>query len=282
MIGDIAIFFIFMISIFLELFANSIIIPLPVSDTGTVRYRTLPYMTYALIFLNAIVFILFLVAGMATTEPEPQYNTFLRIWLYGYRETYMVNGGASIGAFTMFTSMFMHAGFYHLLGNMFFLWTFGRRIEDACGPWRYLLFYLLAGAIASFAYAALNPSTFDAPLVGASGAISGLLGAYLLLFPGARVNVLWAGGSLIRVPLALMGFMGKNVPIWKWTLQVPAWLLLVAWIGLQIIPSLETITQGQEGGVAALAHLAGVVAAILVFFFVRKDLLTRYLSGRRL
>jgi membrane associated rhomboid family serine protease len=284
MIGDIAVFFIILIRIVLILLADSVIFPLPVSDTGTVRYRTLPYMTFALIIVNALVFILFLAVGSESETPEGYYNNYLvRTWTYGYREAYVTGTGGSIGGFVVFTSMFMHADFFHLLGNMFFLWTFGRRIEDACGPYRYLLFYLLAGVIATFTFAALNPSQEDVPLVGASGAISGLMGAYLLLFPGAKVNVLWMTGTIIRVPLALLGIMGKNVPIWKWTVQLRAWILLGVYIALQIAPSLATIIEGNvEGGVATLAHLAGIISALLVFLYVRKDLLTRYLSGRRL
>src|SRR5690606_19085240 len=155
-----------------------------------------------------------------------------QIWTYGYRGGFM-REGVSIGAFVTFTSIFMHADMWHLLGNMVFLWTFGRRLEDACGPWRYLIFYLLAGMVANLGSVLLNTSSIDRPSIGASGAISGVMGAYLLLFPGAQVLCFWVIMSILRVPLVYLArvFRSKGelraANAWRWTIRVPAWMLLI-------------------------------------------------------
>lgn len=289
MIGDVLGFFGIIFAVIIYLFIQSIFFPIPVSDIGSVRYQSFPVMTIVLIFVNSVIFILLLAPGLYTNDPEIYYNRYyMRVFAYGYREMHMMLNpatgqfGSSIGAWTAFTSMFMHADFWHLFGNMMYLWTFGRRIEDACGSGRFFLFYIFAGLVAGFANAALNPAASDVPGIGASGAIAGLMGAYLLLFPGARISVMWLTGSVFRVPLALVGAVGKDAPTWKWILQLPAWFLLISWIAQETLPSLETIMAGRDtGGVANLAHLTGFLAALLIFLYVRKDLLTRYIAGRQ-
>jgi membrane associated rhomboid family serine protease len=120
-------------------------------------------------------------------------------------------------------------------------------------------------------------SNGDIPSIGASGAIAGVMGAYLVLFPAARVDCLWILGSLVRVPYAAV--TGKQ--LWKWTVKLPSFILLGYFAIKEFLPSIDTIQQGQElGGVSHLAHVMGFLAAIIVFFFVRKDLLTRYFTGR--
>ncbi len=270
---------IFVITVAIALLQMSLVYPLPFSDTGTVRYHTIPYMTFALIIINSVVFIVWLAPEYYRALTIPALQPYVdKIWMYGYRGVFM-RDGQSIGAFVTFTSMFMHADFFHLFGNMIYLWTFGRRVEDACGHWRFLLYYLGAGMIASIGAELINRAHPDLPSIGASGAIAGVMGAYLVLFPGARVDCLWILGSLIRLPYAAV--TGKQ--IWKWTIKVPSFILLLYFAVKEFLPSLQTIQQGSDlGGVSHLAHVMGFLGAIIIFFYVRKDLLTRYFSGRTL
>jgi membrane associated rhomboid family serine protease len=147
---------------------------------------------------------------------------------------------------TMFTSMFLHGGWMHLIGNMLYLWIFGNNVEDAMGHFRFIVFYLLCGVAAVFAQALPN-SESTVPMIGASGAISGVLGAYLLLHPRAQV--------LVWVPL---GFMR---PIY-----LPAFIVLSFWFVLQLINSAMAPSEG--GGVAWGAHIGGFLAGmVLIPFF---------------
>jgi membrane associated rhomboid family serine protease len=155
----------------------------------------------------------------------------------------------------LFASMFMHGSIMHLVGNMWFLWLFGNNVEDRTGKIRFLIFYLLSGIAATMAYAAFNMHS-RIPLVGASGAISGVLGAYLIMFPGTRI--------LTLIPL---GFFTR-------TAYVPAWIFLLIWIGFQFL-SQVTIRGEQGGGIAFLAHIAGFIAGIVLIFFFRKRTRTR-------
>ncbi len=270
-------FFSFLLIIVITLLQMSLIYPLPFSDTETVRYRTLPYMTYALIILNALVFIIWQAPDYYRAQTFAEFQGYVdKLWIYGYRGVFM-REGQSIGAFATFTSMFMHVDFWHLFGNMIYLWTFGRRVEDACGSWRYLLYYLAAGMVANIGAELLNPAHTDIPGIGASGAIAGIMGAYLLLFPGAQVDCLWGIGTILRLPYAAI--RGKQ--LFKWTIKLPAWILLVYFAVREFLPSIDVIQNGQAvGGVSHLAHMTGFLTAILILLFVRKDLLTRYFSGR--
>ncbi|MBZ0290950.1 MAG: rhomboid family intramembrane serine protease [Anaerolineae bacterium] len=286
-------FFGFLLLILLELFLMSFVFPLPISDTGTVRYRSIPWMTILLILVNSLVFMLWQAVNLyqGSTAYEMTGNASMldaylkQVWTYGFRGSYL-REGYSIGAFVTFTSIFMHSDMWHLFGNMIFLWTFGRRLEDACGPWRYLLFYLVAGMVANIGSELLNPSQIDLPGIGASGAISGVMGAYLILFPGAMINCLWGLGSIVRYPIVLVGHIFgirglKDAPMWRWTVRVPAVLLLIYFLAKDLIPSLEVIQQGQDiGGVNNLAHLTGFLAALVIILFTRKDLVMRFFSGR--
>ncbi len=283
----------FLLYIIIQLVVMSFIFPLPITDSGTVRYRSIPWMTLVLIGINSLVFILWQAANLyqgsvqfETTGSGAMLNEYIRqVYVYGFRGSYL-REGLSIGGFVTFTSMFMHSDMWHLFGNMIFLWAFGRRVEDACGHWRYLVYYLIAGMIANLGSELLNPSQVDLPGIGASGAISGVMGAYLLLFPGALVNCLWGLGSFVRLPLVAIGkIIGINsladAPMWRWTVRVPAWLLLIYFLIKDLIPSFEVIQAGQDvGGVNNLAHLTGFLAALLIVLFVRKDLAMRFFSGR--
>lgn len=278
MLGDGAVFFSVLIMIIIVLIAQSVVLPTPINDMGTTRYRGVPYMTLGIIIINGLVFMVWQAPpyyqAQTIGELQPYVN---QLYQFGYRETLLVRG-ESVGALVTFTSMFMHADFWHLLGNMIYLWAFGRRLEDACGSWRFLLYYLTAGMLANFATAAVIRSVDTIPGIGASGAIAGVMGGFLVLFPNAKIQCLWGLGSVFRIPYAMI--TGK--PIWKWLVEVPAWFLLVYFAIREALPSLETIAnQSQITGVNNVAHFAGFLAALLIFFFTRKDLLVRWFAGRR-
>jgi membrane associated rhomboid family serine protease len=153
----------------------------------------------------------------------------------------------------LITSMFLHGSWMHLLGNMWFLWLFGNNIEDSMTRSRFLAFYLLCGLGAALAQVMANP-TSEIPMVGASGAISGIMGAYLVLFPRVRVFTM--------VPL---GFFMTNVAL-------PAWAMLIYWAFLQFAGGVTSIVSERAGGVAFWAHLGGFVAGVvLVKVFERRD-----------
>lgn len=152
---------------------------------------------------------------------------------------------------TIVTSMFMHGGWMHLIGNMLYLWIFGDNVEDSMGHVRFVIFYLLCGLAAVLAQALPDPNS-QIPMVGASGAISGVLGAYLLLYPHARV--------LVAIPL---GFVLQ-------TMRVPAGIVLVLWFGLQLLSNM--MAQDGGGGVAFRAHIGGFVAGMaLIPLFKHKQ-----------
>lgn len=158
------------------------------------------------------------------------------------------------------TSMFLHGSWMHLLGNMWFLWLFGNNIEDSMTRPRFLAFYLLTGLAAALAQVVADPSS-NVPMVGASGAISGVMGAYLVLFPRVRVFTL--------VPLGLF----------LTSIALPAWVMLIYWAVLQFFGGVTSIVAEQTGGVAFWAHLGGFLAGvILIKLFERADRLAHHRS----
>jgi membrane associated rhomboid family serine protease len=162
---------------------------------------------------------------------------------------------------TLFSSMFMHGSWMHLLGNMWFLWLFGNNVEDSMTRPRFLAFYLLTGLTAALAQVAANPAS-EVPMVGASGAISGVMGAYLVLFPRVRVYTL--------VPL---GFILQSMAL-------PAWGMLIYWAFLQFAGGITSVVSEQGGGVAFWAHLGGFVAGVvLVKLFERTDRVAAHAAG---
>lgn len=161
---------------------------------------------------------------------------------------------------TVVTSMFLHGSWMHLLGNMWFLWLFGNNIEDSMTRPRFVAFYLLCGLTAALAQVAANPDS-TIPMVGASGAISGVMGAYLVLFPRVRVYTM--------VPL---GFFLHSIAL-------PAWVMLIYWAFLQFAGGLTSLTAEQTGGVAFWAHLGGFVAGVvLIKVFERRDRVAAHTS----
>jgi len=160
----------------------------------------------------------------------------------------------------LFTSMFLHGSWMHLLGNMWFLWLFGNNIEDSMTRPRFVIFYLMCGLAAALLQTFVQPAS-PLPMVGASGAISGVMGAYLILYPRVRVYTL--------LPLG----------VFFTTVALPAWAMLLYWMLLQFVGGLTQI--GGEGGVAFWAHVGGFVAGIvLVKLFVRSDRVSMHRAGR--
>jgi membrane associated rhomboid family serine protease len=208
----------------------------PIGDDNTAR-RSQPVVTYALIALNVLFFFVELSAG------EP----FIDRWAFIPRRFGMDPAGTIP---TIFTAMFMHAGWLHLGGNMLYLWIFGDNIEDRFGPVKFLIFYLACGIAATLAQYYVSPGS-RIPNVGASGAIAGVLGAYLLMFPHARVRVL----------------------VYNQIVAMPAILVLGFWIALQIFAgagALFTTAQSEDvGGVAYMAHVGGFVAGLLLTYLLQ-------------
>ena len=162
------------------------------------------------------------------------------------------------GVSHLLTSMFLHGSWMHLLGNMWFLWLFGNNVEDAMGRLRFVVFYLISGLTAAVVQVVTNPAS-AIPMVGASGAISGVMGGYLVLYPHVRVFTL--------VPI---GFIFTSIAL-------PAWAMLLYWLFIQFVSGLAAFG-GDVGGVAFWAHVGGFLAgAVLVKLFVRSD----YLAAHR-
>ncbi|MBI3476035.1 MAG: rhomboid family intramembrane serine protease [Acidobacteria bacterium] len=205
-----------------------------------------PLINYFLIVLNVLIFLWEVSVG---AHSAGALNAFIAEFGVVPRHTVAVLTGRSYdGAITallpFFTSMFLHGGWKHLAGNMIFLWVFGDNVEDYLGHFRYLLFYLIGGVVAALSQIMVNPNSI-VPTVGASGAIAGVMGAYFILYPKARV--------LVWFP-----------PIFFF--HVPAWLMLGYWFLVQFLigtASSMTATSQTEGGIAFWAHVGGFVAGVL-------------------
>jgi membrane associated rhomboid family serine protease len=205
----------------------------PIGDDNSAR-RSLPVVTWALIALNVAFFFLELNGG----------DQFILRWAFVPRR-FLANPGDNF--LTIFTSMFMHGGWVHLGGNMLYLWIFGDNVEDRFGRLKFLVFYLLCGIAATFAQMAFNSGS-NVPNLGASGAIAGALGAYILLFPGARVRVL----------------MGRSV------VPVPALVVIGLWIVLQFVSGIGSIANTADtGGIAYMAHIGGFAAGFVLTLLFR-------------
>jgi membrane associated rhomboid family serine protease len=206
---------------------------LPIGDDDSGR-RTIPLVTYALIALNVLFFLLELGGG----------DAFILKWAF-VPSRFMANPGADF--LTIFTSMFMHAGWVHLGGNMLYLWIFGDNVEDRFGHFKFTIFYLLCGLAATLAQLFFNMGS-NLPNLGASGAIAGVLGAYILMFPQGRVRVL----------------QGQQV------IQVPALIVIGLWIVLQFFSGIGSIANTADtGGVAYMAHIGGFIAGFVLTFLFR-------------
>lgn len=195
---------------------------------------TTPYVTYALLAVNVAVFLYELSLG-------PLMQTFVE--RFGVVPFFLTSGAVPGSLVTPVTSMFLHGGWAHILGNMWFLYVFGDNVEDRLGHARYLVFYLASGLGAAALQVAIDPSS-TVPMVGASGAISGVLGAYAALFPGARVLTL--------------------VPIFVFIqfIELPAVLLIAGWFLLQLLQGVLSLGVSAQGGIAFFAHIGGFVAGL--------------------
>ncbi len=200
-----------------------------------------PYVTLGLIVLCTLVFFAELAAGPGQERMVYSLGLIPSV-LFGHRE--LAPALALVPpVMTLVTSMFLHGGWMHLIGNMLYLWIFGNNVEDAMGHGRFTLFYLLCGLAAAMAQALSHPDS-DLPMIGASGAISGVLGAYVLLYPHARV--------LVMIPI---GFLLQTV-------SLRAVWVLGFWFLMQVLSS--ALEKGQGGGVAFGAHIGGFVAGLLL------------------
>jgi membrane associated rhomboid family serine protease len=227
----------------------------PIQDT--VRTRSFPIVNWLLIISNVAVFVL-----LELPLRSGQLNQF--VLTYGLVPVRLVDG-QPWSVVTILTSMFLHGGWLHLISNMWALFIFGDNVEGRMGPGRYLIFYLLGGVVASLTQVVVDPAS-RLPMVGASGAIAGVLGAYLILFPSARV--------LTLVPLFIL----------PWFVEVPAFVYLGIWFLLQFLSGVLALDMSTMGGVAYWAHIGGFVCGLLlVRGFARRSQIyyRRYASGYR-
>jgi membrane associated rhomboid family serine protease len=200
-----------------------------------------PVVTVALIVMNILVFL-----HEVSLDPY-SLNEFVRVYSLRPAHFHIEN---------VITSMFLHANWLHVVGNMLFLWVFGDNVEDILGHGKYLLFYLLCGSVAAFTQVLAYPFS-RVPMVGASGAIAGVMGAYLVKFPRSRVQMLFFALFIFRFDL-------------------PAWVMLAYWFALQVFGGFGRITESSQGGTAFFAHVGGFVAGIaLVFLMGARDRFSR-------
>jgi membrane associated rhomboid family serine protease len=250
---------------------------IPIGDS--LRTRTVPYVNIAIIAINILVFLyeltldssrgLLLDPSRGLVETYSELDRFFSEWgtipacvsdLMGLNPDVAQQTLGTIcerGNNTLtspLTAMFMHAGWLHLLGNMLFLWIFGDNVEEAMGHFRYLVFYLLCGLGASMTHVLVNANDV-VPSIGASGAIAGVMGAYLMLYPRATVAVLF--------PIFLI----------FWAIPVPAVLLIGVWFVMQVFSGAASIgadVVGGGGGVAWFAHIGGFVLGLLLAYPFRR------------
>ena len=207
---------------------------LPIGDDNSAR-KIVPLVTYALLIINIIVFLIELSGG----------NAFIEKWAFVPTRFRADPAGDFL---TLFTAMFMHGGWLHLGSNMLYLWIFGDNVEDRFGHVKFLIFYLLSGLAATFAQLAVSLDS-SVPNLGASGAIAGVLGAYILLYPKQRVRVM----------------QGQRV------IQLPALAVIGLWFVLQLFSGVGSIANTAQtgGGIAYMAHIGGFVAGFLLTFLFR-------------
>lgn len=225
---------------------------MPIGDDNYDRHLT-PFITYALIAINVVVFIFLQLPSEAFTyafsvvpREITQGKDIVGVLRIGPEDAIRLGPGPQPIQLTILSAMFMHGGWAHLFGNMLYLWIFGDNVEDAMGHVKFLIFYLLCGVAATFAHILWEPDSLI-PSLGASGAIAGVLGGYLALYPTRRVNV-------------LIGYMG--------IVQMPALIVIGIWIALQIFGGWGSV--GREGGgVAYWAHVGGAVAGLILVWLFR-------------
>ncbi len=216
--------------------------------------ETTPFVTIGLIALNILVF-LYQASLQFAPEAAAARTAQAFVTEFGVVPCRLAGQCATAIDFpsplaTVFTSMFLHGGLFHVLGNMLYLWIFGDNVEDTLGHGRFLFFYLAAGVAAVAAQTLVNPAS-RTPMIGASGAVSGVLGAYLILFPRARVLTVLVLGFFVRL------------------VRIPAMIVLGFWIVVQVVQGLGVLGRGVEGGVAWFAHVGGFIAGAGLLFLLR-------------
>ena len=236
---------------------------IPVGDS--LRSRTTPLVNYSIIVINIVVFFYELSLSGRQVLIGREVMSALDRWTYEWGTVACRVSSSCPVAFdrafadapnpwvTLLTATFIHAGWLHLIGNMLFLWIYGDNVEDAMGHIPYLIFYLLVGLLAGLAQVASGPGS-TVPGVGASGAIAGVMAAYLVLYPGASVRVL--------IPIIII----------PWITNLPAFILMLFWFVTQVISGVAALgarATGGEGGVAWFAHIGGFVAGLALVWFFR-------------
>ena len=211
----------------------------PIHDDNPTRIT--PYVTYVL--LSACVLVFFWQISLGDAAQQAVYSFGVIPSVLFASKSLPVELEILPAWLTIFSSMFLHGGWMHLIGNMLYLWVFGNNVEDAMGHRRFIVFYLACGLLAALTQAVLNPDS-EIPMIGASGAISGVLGAYLLLHPHARI--------LVVIPIIIVVY----------TPWIAAYWVLGFWFVLQLINSLTSAS--DVGGVAYGAHIGGFVAGMLL------------------
>jgi membrane associated rhomboid family serine protease len=213
---------------------------IPLKDNNPTRH--FPLITVLLIAVNSVVFIYTDILGYGTRDFIYRYAVVpVDILSLGDAS----GRGTFLAMMTLFTSQFMHGGLLHIVSNMLFLWIFGNNVEDKFGSVFFIFFYPLCGLAAAFAQILGDPAS-SIPMIGASGAVAGVMGAYLIMYPRAQVLTLIWIIFFIRL-------------IW-----LPAYLIIIYWVGIQVISQLGS--NGQPGGVAYLAHIGGFVAGVILYF----------------
>lgn len=224
---------------------------IPLSNLQPNRYTSLPIMTLTLIVVNMLALILQFLLLEFNRD-----GYFQLIFLFGSVPTFVMSQQGA-GALASITSTFLHGGLLHLASNMLILWAFAQRVEDACGPWRFLAFYLFCGVVADI-ISTMSRSTESIPGIGASGAVYGIMAAYLILYPKGKIKVLlfW-GFGFARIPFraywVILFFFLKEIPV-----------------------ALDVLLINVDSSIAHWAHLGGFFAGTLIFLFLRPDAFHRF------
>jgi membrane associated rhomboid family serine protease len=201
--------------------------------------RTFPFVTITIIALNIIIFVLQMTSYLSPKEI---------VFAYGAIPQYLLTLSTAQPihpVLTIFSSMFMHGGILHIGANMLFLWIFGNNVEDRLGHTKFIIFYLLCGVAATYSHALTDPSSLM-PMIGASGAVSGVLGAYMVMFPHARVHTLIFLGIFVQV------------------VKLPAIIVIGLWIVIQFLNGMLSKGIAGQGGVAWFAHIGGFLFGLIV------------------
>jgi len=206
--------------------------------------------TLALILANVAIFLYQF--SLSSTSPQTMHAFVMTFGAIPARVGAAMSGDYSLvmGVGPLLTSIFLHGGWMHLIGNMWFLWVFGDNIEDELGHGVYLIFYVISGLMASVVHIWISPSS-NIPIVGASGAIAGVMGAYMVRFPMSRVVTL--------IPLFIIFT----------TIELPAFVLLIYWFGIQFVSGAMTLDETSGGGVAWWAHVGGFITGIVLIWLLR-------------